>query len=83
MTTPTVAEDVARHIRRLIHDGALSAGDRLPGERDLAADLGVGRVSVREAIRLLADGGYVTVRRGAHGGTLVTGLDSAYEAWLG
>lgn len=83
MTTPTVAEDVARHIRRLIHDGALSAGDRLPGERDLAADLGVGRVSVREAIRLLADGGYVTIRRGGHGGTFVTGLDSAYEAWLG
>lgn len=82
MTTPTVAEDVADRIRRLIHDGALSAGDRLPGERDLAADLGVGRVSVREAIRLLADAGYLTVRRGATGGTFVTGLDSPYEAWL-
>jgi GntR family transcriptional regulator, transcriptional repressor for pyruvate dehydrogenase complex len=82
MTTPTVAEDVADRIRRLIHDGALSAGDRLPGERDLATDLGVGRVSVREAIRLLADAGYLTVRRGATGGTFVTGLDFPYEAWL-
>ena len=44
MSTPTVAEDVADRIRRLIHDGALSGGDRLPGERELAADLGVGRV---------------------------------------
>jgi DNA-binding FadR family transcriptional regulator len=42
----------------------------------------VGRVSVREAIRLLADAGYLTVRRGATGGTFVTGLDSPYEAWL-
>jgi DNA-binding FadR family transcriptional regulator len=82
MTTTTVAEDVADRIRRLIHDGALSAGDRLPGERDLAADLGVGRVSVREGIRLLASAGYLTVRRGAMGGTFVAGLDSPYEAWL-
>lgn len=80
--TPTVAEDVADRIRRLIHDGALSAGDRLPGERELAAELGVARVSVREAIRLLAEAGYLTVRRGALGGTFVTGLDSPYEAWL-
>lgn len=82
MATPTVAEDVADRIRRLIHDGALSAGDRLPGERELAGQLGVGRVSVREAIRLLAESGYLTVRRGALGGTFVTGLDSPYEAWL-
>jgi GntR family transcriptional regulator, transcriptional repressor for pyruvate dehydrogenase complex len=82
MATPTVAEDVADRIRRRIHDGALSAGDRLPGERELAGQLGVGRVSVREAIRLLAEAGYLTVRRGALGGTFVTGLDSPYEAWL-
>ncbi len=82
LATPTVAEDVADRIRRLIHDGALSAGDRLPGERELAGELGVGRVSVREAIRLLTEAGYLTVRRGALGGTFVTGLDSPYEAWL-
>jgi DNA-binding FadR family transcriptional regulator len=80
--TPTIAEDVADRVRRLIHDGALSAGDKLPGERDLAADLGVARVSVREAIRLLTESGYLTVRRGAGGGTFVARLDSPYEAWL-
>src|SRR5260370_3532143 len=80
--TPTVAEDVADRVRRLIHDGALSAGDKLPGERDLAADLGVARVSVREAIRLLTESGYLTVRRGAGGGTFVARLASPYEAWL-
>jgi GntR family transcriptional regulator, transcriptional repressor for pyruvate dehydrogenase complex len=81
-STPTVAEDVADRLRRLIHAGALSAGDRLPAERDLAADLGVARVSVREAMRLLAAGGYIMVRRGANGGTFVAGLDLPYQAWL-
>lgn len=81
-TTPTVAEDVADRVRKLIHAGALSAGDRLPPERDLASDLGVARVSVREAMRLLAQGGYITVRRGANGGTFVARLDSPYQAWL-
>ena len=62
----------------------LSAGVRLlalpleigePGVQILqrAADLGVGRVSVREGIRLLTGGGYLTVRRGAGGGTFVQG----------
>jgi DNA-binding FadR family transcriptional regulator len=81
-TTPTVAEDVADRIRRLIHDGALSAGDKLPAERDLAAELGVARVSVREAIRQLADNGYITVRRGSRGGTFIARLDMPYQAWL-
>lgn len=80
--TPKVAEDVAGRIRRLIHSGALSPGDRLPPERDLAAELGIARVSVREAIRLLADGGYVTVRRGSRGGTFVSTLDDSYAEWL-
>ena len=81
-STPTVAEDVADRVRRLIHAGALSSGDRLPPERDLAADLGVGRVSVREALRLLAEEGYITVRRGANGGSFVATLDSPYQVWL-
>ncbi|MEO6199739.1 MAG: FCD domain-containing protein [Cryobacterium sp.] len=46
-------ELVLAHIEADLLDGRLRPGDRLPGERALAADLGVGRSSVREAIRVL------------------------------
>ncbi|MBA3877071.1 MAG: hypothetical protein C0498_09080 [Anaerolinea sp.] len=81
-STPKVAEDVAGRIRRLIHSGALGPGDRLPAEREFAAELGIARVSVRASLRLLADAGYVTVRRGSRGGTFVSTLDDPYAQWL-
>jgi DNA-binding FadR family transcriptional regulator len=46
-------------------------GERLPSERDLAARLNVSRVTLREAIRALAEAGYVESRRGRYGGTFV------------
>jgi len=46
-------EIVLAHIENDLLVGRLKPGDRLPGERVLAADLGVGRSSVREAIRVL------------------------------
>ncbi|GAS86563.1 FadR/GntR family transcriptional regulator [Mycolicibacterium brisbanense] len=79
---PTVTTDIARRLRARIRAGELSPGDRLPAERDLAKQMGVGRVSVREALRLLQAGGYVEVRRGATGGTFVTQLDLPYRNWL-
>lgn len=80
--TSTVAGDVAGHLRRLIHSGELSAGDRLPPERELAGSLGVARVSVREAIKTLQESGYLTVRHGGQGGTFVAALDVPYAQWL-
>lgn len=58
---------------RLVDDlrrGVLRPGQRLPGERDLAAQLGVGRASVREALGALAVRGIVETRPGA--GSFVT-----------
>ncbi|GLY65867.1 FadR/GntR family transcriptional regulator [Amycolatopsis taiwanensis] len=81
-TTPTVSEDIAARLRTLIHSGELGPGDRLPPERELAERMRVGRVSLREAIRLLQASGYVEVRRGATGGTFVTQLDRPYQDWL-
>jgi DNA-binding FadR family transcriptional regulator len=61
-------ELVASQIQRAVHLGLLVPGDRLPPERVLAQQLGVARMTVREAIRTLASDGYITVRRGALGG---------------
>lgn len=77
----TLTQGVAEHIRSLIHRGEVGPGDRLPAERELAEQLGVARFSLREAIRILQDDGYVEVRRGAHGGTFVTELRRPVEAW--
>ncbi|WP_378144959.1 FadR/GntR family transcriptional regulator [Cnuibacter sp. UC19_7] len=45
--------------------GALSPGDHLPAERTLAADLGVGRSSVREALRVLEVMGLIRTQTGS------------------
>ncbi|PFG57575.1 GntR family transcriptional regulator [Amycolatopsis sulphurea] len=82
LTSSTVSEDIARRVRTLIHSGELGPGDRLPPERELSERMGVGRVSLREAIRLLQAGGYVEVRRGATGGTFVTELNRPYDDWV-
>jgi len=78
VTTP---EAVATYLRQRIHAGDYSPGDRLPPQRDLAEQLGVARVSVREGIRQLVDSGYLQVRRGAAGGAFVTELSQPLEAW--
>lgn len=46
-------------IRNMILDGTLGQGDLLPGEYELAAQLGVTRPTIREAIRKLESGGLV------------------------
>lgn len=68
---PPAYEVVADRLRRAIHVGLLSDGERLPSERDLAELLGVSRVTVREALRTLQGAGYITRRRGAAHGTQV------------
>ena len=46
-------EQVAEQIQGLIARGVLRPGDRLPPERDLVSKFGVGRGSIRDAIRTL------------------------------
>lgn len=66
-------EKIISLIEEAILDGRLQPGDRLPAERDLAETFGVGRSSVREALRALEMFGVVAARRGtgADGGSIV------------
>ncbi|HWS37161.1 MAG TPA: FadR/GntR family transcriptional regulator [Actinoplanes sp.] len=59
-------------IKEMIASGRLAPGDRLPREADLAAQLGLSRNSLREAVRALALINVLDVRQGA--GTYVTSL---------
>jgi GntR family transcriptional regulator, transcriptional repressor for pyruvate dehydrogenase complex len=54
-------EGVVQELQRLIHLGELLPGDTLPAERLLAEQLGVARVTLREAIRILQSDGVVRV----------------------
>ncbi|MFB2554102.1 FadR/GntR family transcriptional regulator [Herbiconiux liangxiaofengii] len=58
-------EAVLRHIEGQLVAGILKPGDHLAAERALAAELGVGRSSVREAIRVLEAFGLVSTRAGS------------------
>jgi GntR family transcriptional regulator, transcriptional repressor for pyruvate dehydrogenase complex len=72
VTMGRVSGLIVDQIRLLIRDGLLSAGDRLPSERELGERFGVSRVTVREALRGLEANGLVTIRVGARGGAFVT-----------
>jgi GntR family transcriptional repressor for pyruvate dehydrogenase complex len=50
-----IVDQILRHLE----EGELRPGDKLPSERDLCAKFGVGRSSVREAIRILVVMGYL------------------------
>ena len=52
-------------LQRQIETGALTPGQALPGERDLAGQHGVSRVTVRKAIEGLVDAGLLTQRQGS------------------
>jgi len=69
---PAASALVTDRLRRAIHRGTFAPGEQLPTERELAAALGVSRVTLREALRALVANGYIVTRRGAHGGSTVT-----------
>jgi GntR family transcriptional regulator, transcriptional repressor for pyruvate dehydrogenase complex len=64
-------DDISAQIRAAMAAGALKPGARLPAERALAAQFGVSRNTLREALRSLENSGVLQLRRGAHAGAYV------------
>jgi GntR family transcriptional repressor for pyruvate dehydrogenase complex len=73
----TLSGEVANRLTEAIRSGELAPGARLPAERDLGVQFGVGRTSVREALRMLQATGLVTVRPGD--GAFVASVSSAND----
>ncbi|WOF23701.1 FadR/GntR family transcriptional regulator [Microbacterium betulae] len=71
MTTPfsrtggSVADDVARHLERLILGGVYPPGARLPAERQLASEMAVSRTAVRDALARLEEARMIVRRQGS------------------
>ena len=70
---PRVTEGAIDKIRERIVSGAWGPGDRLPKESELAAELGLSRNSLREAVRALSQLRVLEVRQGD--GTYVSSLE--------
>lgn len=69
-TTKTF-EAAIRNIVEGIERSGLTAGDRVPNETELAAQLGISRPTLRQALRVLQHAGLLQVRAGKGGGIFV------------
>lgn len=70
-----VFEEVCIQVRRQIAAGALKPGDKLPAERELAIEFGVGRAAIREALRSLEISGLIHLQKGVKGGAFIRHVD--------
>lgn len=68
-----VTDEAITKIKDMLISGELSAGDRLPPEKELSEKLGLSRSSLREAVKALEIIRVLDVRRGD--GTYVTSLE--------
>ncbi len=71
----SLAEAVADQLQAAIAKGTYAVGEKLPTEPELMEQFGVGRSSVREAVRLLANSGWVRAQQGV--GTFVASQSGA------
>ncbi len=71
----SLTDEAIARIRALIQAGTLPPGSKLPPEQQLAAELGISRSPMREAVKALAVARVLDVRRGD--GTYVTSLAPA------
>lgn len=77
---PKLSEAIAGELVRDIVASGLGIGDHLAPEATMLVEYGVGRESLREALRLLESQGLITIKRGPGGGPVVAGVDPLYLA---
>lgn len=73
-------DEIIKQIKKIIIDGNLKAGDKLPPERELARKFQVGRTTIREALKALS---FVKVIIRTKEGTIINKnvLDNLYCAF--
>jgi len=64
-------EEISNQIKRLIFQGVLKPGDKLPPETEIANQFNVSRQTIREALRILEHCGFITIQQGVSGGPLI------------
>jgi DNA-binding FadR family transcriptional regulator len=70
--TPTTFEETVERLGNAIKLGVLAPGSRLPPERELSAQLGISRSTLRQALVTLVQTGHLSSVRGRAGGTFVS-----------
>ena len=68
------SDQIAELIQKKILEDNLEIGTNLPSEKDMAAEFGVSRSVIREALRILEMSGLVDIRKGPTGGIFVTNV---------
>jgi DNA-binding FadR family transcriptional regulator len=66
-----VVEQTVRRLGEAIGLGLIEVGERLPPEAELSTRLSIATMTLREALRILREAGYLETRRGRGGGTFV------------
>ena len=75
IVVPKTSDVLAAELRRQILTGVLSPGSSLPAERELVAQTGLSRGSVRDALRILESESLVVTRAGRYGGSVANKPD--------
>lgn len=80
----SIWQDVAGQISHMIEANHFAPGEKLPSEREMCAQFGISRISLREALRALERQGYIDVQagRGAYVRSQAERSQHALQAWI-
>jgi DNA-binding FadR family transcriptional regulator len=70
-----VSDHIINQIREKVASGELTPADKIGSEKELLAQLGVSKASLREALRVLEVMGIIEIRKGLSGGVYVADVD--------